>query len=328
MTSHPAGAIATLLAAVITAVLAVGAAPARAQEALEPYPPPAKPAPAPATIVPPAAPVVAPAPAMSPAPAMAPAAPAVAPVAPTLPGGVETHLAPGDQLKITVFQNPDLTLETRVEENGTISYPLIGAVPVNGLSPGAVEKRIEQLLHDGGFIVAPHVTVAVVQVRGSQVTVLGQVVKPGRFPLDETDTKITDFIALAGGVAPTGADAVVLTGIRNGKPIRREIDLQELAASGDSANNLRLSAGDMLFVNRAPTFYIYGEVQKPGAYRLEKGMTVMQALATGGGLTPKGTQRGLAIHRRGKDGAVQVVEPKLDDAIAPDDVITIKESIF
>jgi polysaccharide export outer membrane protein len=325
MTSLPAGAIAILLAATVTAVLAIGAAPARAQETLEPYPPPAKPAPAPAAIVPPAAPPVAPAPAVSAAPAMAPA---VVPVAPTLPGGVETHLAPGDQLKITVFQNPDLTLETRVEENGTISYPLIGAVPVNGLSPGAAEKRIEQLLHDGGFIVAPHVTVAVVQVRGSQVTVLGQVVKPGRFPLDATDTKITDFIALAGGVAPTGADTVVLTGIRDGKPIRREIDLQELAASGDSANNLRLVAGDMLFVNRAPTFYIYGEVQKPGVYRLERGMTVMQALATGGGLTPKGTQRGLAIHRRGKDGAVQIVEPKLDDAIAPDDVITIKESIF
>ena len=307
----------TLRRFIVFAIVAVGAGSALAQEALEPYPPP-KPALAP----------VAPAPVVQvPAAAPPPPMPAAAP-APALPGTAESHLAPGDQLKITVFQNPDLTLETRVEENGTISYPLIGAVPVNGLSPAAVERRIEQLLHDGGFILAPHVTVTVLQVRGSQVTVLGQVAKPGRFPLDATDTRITDFIALAGGVGAMGADTVVLTGTRNGKPIRREIDLLALAASGDSEDNVRLQAGDMLFVNRAPTFYIYGEVQKPGVFRLERGMTVMQALATGGGLTPKGTQRGLTIHRRAKDGAVQVLEPKLDDFVTADDVIYVKEGLF
>jgi polysaccharide export outer membrane protein len=255
-----------------------------------------------------------------------PVAASEAAVAPT--GAPESHIAPGDVLKISVYQSPDLSLDVRVEENGTISYPLVGSIPVNGLSLGAAEKRIEQLLHDGGFIVAPHVTVTMQQVRGSQVTVLGMVMKPGRFPLDSTDTKLTDFIALAGGIAPAGADAVVLTGIRNGKPIRLEIDLQDLAASGNSTNNVRLQAGDMLYVNRAPTFYIYGEVQRPGTFRLERGMTVMQALAAGGGLTPKGTQRGLTIHRRGSGGAVQIVEPKLDDSVVADDVIYIKESIF
>jgi polysaccharide export outer membrane protein len=303
------------------AIAALAAAGALAQEQLEPYPPPPNPAPAATAAVP------SPVPVPVPAPNAAPAPPAPA-VAPPLPGIAESHLAPGDQLKITVFQNPDLTLETRVEDNGTISYPLVGAVVVNGLSPAAVERRIEQLLHDGGFILAPHVTVTVLQVRGSQVTVLGQVTKPGRFPLDATDTRITDFIALAGGVAPTGADTVVLTGTRQGKPYRREIDLQALAASGESEDNVRLQAGDMLFVNRAPTFYIYGEVQKPGVYRLERGMTVMQALATGGGLTPKGTQRGLTIHRRAKDGPAQVVEPKLDDFVTADDVIYVKEGLF
>ncbi len=317
----------TLRPLFVLAFMVLGTGASLAQEQLEPYPPP--PAPAPAVVAaPPSVPVPAPVAAPPPAPAAIVPAPTPPSAAAPLPGAPQSQLAPGDQLKITVFQNPDLSLETRVEENGTISYPLIGAVPVNGLSPSAVEKRIEQSLHDGGFIIAPHVTVTVLQVRGSQVTVLGQVAKPGRFPLDATDSRITDFIALAGGVGPMGADTVVLTGVRNGKPLRREIDLQELAASGDSGNNLRLQAGDMLFVNRAPTFYIYGEVQKPGVYRLERGMTVMQALATGGGLTPKGTQRGLAVHRRGKDGAVQVVEPKLDDFVLADDVIYIKESLF
>src|SRR5450631_2143295 len=184
-----------------------------------------------------------------------------------------SQIAPGDLLKITVFQSPDLTLETRVEENGTISYPLIGSVPVSGLSLGAAENRIAALLRDGGFMVSPHVTVTMVQARGSQVTVLGLVTRPGRYPLDATDSHLTDIIALAGGIAPAGADTVVLTGIRSGKPIHWEIDILVLAASGLPENNVRLQAGDILYVNRAPTFYIYGEVQKPGVFRLERGMT-------------------------------------------------------
>jgi len=243
--------------------------------------------------------------------------------------GVQEYLiVPGDVLRITVYQNADLTQEARVAEDGTISFPLIGGVAVAGLSVGAVEKRIAQMLRDGKFIVAPHVTVALLQERGNQVTVLGMVGKPGRYPIDSTDDKLTDILAAAGGIAATGADVVVLTGVRNGQPVRIEINLQELAASGDPARDVHLKAGDLLFVGRAPSFYIYGEVQKPGSYRIERGMTVMQALATGGGLTPKGTQRGLNIHRRGADGSVKIVEPNLDDPILPDDVLYIKESLF
>lgn len=246
-----------------------------------------------------------------------------------VPAGAPAYpIAPGDVIRISVFQSPDLTLETRVAENGTISYPLLGVIALAGDTIEVAERRIEKLLHDGGFVVAPHVTIVMVQVRGSQVTVLGMVAKPGRFPLDSTDAKLTDVLALAGGIATTGADVVVLTGMRDGRPIRREIDIQHLGVTGDPTNDVRLQAGDMLFVNRAPVFYIYGEVKTPGVFRLVSGMTVMQALATGGGLTPKGTQRGLAIHRRGPSGAVEVIEPSLDDPVRADDVLYIKESLF
>jgi polysaccharide export outer membrane protein len=238
------------------------------------------------------------------------------------------RISPGDMIRVSVYQSPDLTLESRVDESGVISFPLVGAVAVGGSSVGAAEEKIAKLLRDGGFMVAPHVTIAVLQVRGSQVTVLGQVARPGKFPLDSTDSRLTDLLALAGGISSTGSDVVVLTGTREGKPMRREIDLQNLAAEGDASGNVRLQAGDMLYVNRAPTFYIYGEVQKPGSYRLERGMTVLQALATGGGLTPKGTQRGLSIRRRKPDGGMQAVDPRLDDLIQADDVLTIRESLF
>lgn len=240
----------------------------------------------------------------------------------------EYRIAPGDIIRVTVFKSPDLTLETRVEDNGTISYPLIGIVAVGGSSISAAEQLIASKLRDGGFIVSPHVTITVVEVRGNMVTVLGQVGKPGRFPLDSTNSKLSDMIALAGGISQTGSDVVVLTGVRDGRPIRREVDILDLANAGDPSSNVRLLPGDMLYVNRAPTFYIYGEVQKPGSYRLERTMTVMQALATGGGLTPKGTQRGLTIHRRAGNGAVTVIEPRLDDSILENDVLYVRESIF
>ncbi len=257
-----------------------------------------------------------------------PAGEIAGPARPAAPPIAEYPLASGDVIRISVFQNPDLTLEARIAEDGTINYPLIGTVAVAGSGLGSAERRIAQLLRDGGFVVAPMVTITLVQVRGNQVTVLGQVGKPGRYPLESTNARLADVLALAGGIAATGADVVVLTGVREGRPIHQEVDIQDLSAAGDPASQLRLQAGDMIFVNRAPNFYIYGEVQKPGVFRLERGMTVMQALAAGGGLTPKGTQRGLRIHRHGPDGKIQVIEPKLDDPILADDVIYVRESIF
>ena len=74
--------------------------------------------------------------------------------------------------------------------------------------------------------------------------------------------------------------------------------------------------------------YIYGEVQRPGPMRLERGMTVMQVLATGGGLNLRGTEKGLRVHRKGSDGKVQVLQPGMDDALVDGDVVFVRESLF
>lgn len=243
--------------------------------------------------------------------------------------GGEYVLGAGDIVKISVFQNPDLMVETRVSEAGTITFPLVGSVQVGSLSISAAEQRIAKALRDGKFVLQPQVNILVTQMRGSQVAVLGQVTRPGRYPLEMVNMKVTDALALAGGIIPTGADTVVVVGSRNGKPYRKEVDLPSLFQSGDTADNNAVIGGDILYVHRAPMFYIYGEVQRAGAYRVERGMTVMQALATGGGVTQRGTEKGLRLHRRGgKDGALQSVEPKMDDKVAADDVLYVRESLF
>jgi polysaccharide export outer membrane protein len=84
----------------------------------------------------------------------------------------------------------------------------------------------------------------------------------------------------------------------------------------------------VLFVDRAPVVYIYGEVQKPGPIRLERGMNVMQALAAGGGVTARGTARGLRVHRRDADGQVKISEPAMNAPLVEGDVIYVRESLF
>jgi polysaccharide biosynthesis/export protein len=237
-------------------------------------------------------------------------------------------LGEGDSIRITVFQNPDLTTETRISERGTITFPLIGEVPLAGLTPARAEARIAEHLVKGKFLVKPQVSVNLVQVRSRQVSVLGQVARPGRYPLDDTSSTLTDILALAGGVSPTGDDKVTITMKRDGKVVMLGVDVPTMYRTGDLSKNIRMENGDVIFVQRAPVFYIYGEVQRAGSYRLEQSMTVMQALSVGGGVTARGTDRGLKIRRRGPDGGLRTLDARLTDLVEPNDVIYVKESLF
>lgn len=237
-------------------------------------------------------------------------------------------LGAGDSLRIQVFQNPDLTIETRVSENGYITFPLIGAVELGGLSIGAAEKKIAGALEKGGFLKQPQVTILLTQIRGNQVSVLGQVNRPGRFPMETANTRVTDMLANAGGATATGDDVAIVTGARNGKPFRKLIDIPQLFLVDGAADDIVLQGGDAIYVHRAPVFYIYGEAQRPGAYRIERGMTVMQALAQGGGPTPRGSEKRLRLHRKGASGSISELEPQLTDPVLPNDVIYVKESLF
>lgn len=267
----------------------------------------------------------------------APAAPGAVPAATPAPAVAQPveqssdaayHLASGDFLRITVFQNPDLSVETRLSESGTISFPLIGNVAIGGLTVRQAEQRIADRLRTGGFVNRPQVSILVTEVKGNQVSVLGQVSRPGRYPLDSGGAKLSDILAMAGGVAGTGADLLVLSGERDRKPFRVEIDLPQIFAQARTDADLRLRNGDVIWVDRAPMVYIYGEVQRPGVIRLERNMTLMQALASAGGLSQRGTERGLRVSRRDAEGVVHEMQPGMNDLLRPDDVIYVRESVF
>lgn len=241
---------------------------------------------------------------------------------------VDYKLGQGDAIRIVVFQNPDLTLDSRVSESGTITYPLIGTVDIGGLSIEAAEKRIAQGLKDGGFVQKPQVNIILIQVRGNQVSVLGQVNRPGRFPLETANNRISDVLAMAGGIAPQGADTIVMTGIREGKPFRREIDFPAIFINNKSEDDVLVAGGDILYIHRAPVFYIYGEAQRSGSYRIERGMTVQQALAQAGGPTLRGTESRIRVNRRMPGGEITKLSLEAHEPVLADDVIYVRESLF
>ena len=321
-------------------------------------------------------------------------------------------LGAGDMVRVTVYGSPDLTTETRVSSAGVITFPLLGEVRVGGSSAAVAEKKIGELLESGGFVKQPQVNLTVLQFQSQMVSVLGDVNKPGRYPLDRptllTDVlamaggpnvngseivtvisqlggekakreydlreltsaggrgqnpkvmsddivyinarevsvlgqvnrpgmysivggvrSVMDFLSQAGGVSAGGADTIIVQTVRDGKPVKHEIDVDQLfKKGGDAKINFELMAGDSIYVPRFPMFYIYGEVQRPGNYRLERNMTVVQALSMGGGLTQRGTERGLRIKRRDANGQLQTIDAKIGDLLQADDVVYIRESIF
>lgn len=326
-------------------------------------------------------------------------------------GARDYVLGAGDMVRITVYGSPDLTTETRVAANGSITFPLLGEVQVGGTAASDAEKSIAARLEQEGFVKQPQVNLVVLQFQSQLVSVLGDVYKPGRYPLDrptslsdvlalaggptangsdavtvlsmregntekqEYDLRelfdrgqvahnpkirgedivyvharevsvlgqvnrpgkystvsgvrnVGDFLSMAGGISPNGGDSIIVTLLRDGKVDKREIDVDLMMRNGDPAANLELRSGDMIYVPRAPFFYIYGEVQRPGAFRLERNMTVSQALSVGGGLTVRGTERGIRIKRRDAAGEVRTLEAEASDALQADDVVYVRESLY
>jgi polysaccharide biosynthesis/export protein len=243
--------------------------------------------------------------------------------------GVSTYpLGTGDIVRVVVFQLPDMTTETRVTETGTLTIPLLGPVDVSGLNSRELEAKIAGLLKARGFVKDPQVTVTITQFKSRQISIIGHVNRPGRYPLEEGSYTLTETIALAGGVTEDAADEVLLLRQRDGKTVTVSVDLPALFRSNGALTDPEVIGGDTIYVDRYPYFYVYGEIQRPGVYRLQKGMTMMQALSVGGGFTLRASRKDIQVNRRDKAGKINTFTAQLNDLLLPDDVVYIKESLF
>jgi len=167
-----------------------------------------------------------------------------------------------DIIKIAVYDNPDLSLEVKLDEAGTINFPLLGKVGVGGLTPAAASQKLAKLLKDGQFVRDPQVSITVLTSHSQMVSVLGEVKNPGLYPVDGKLT-ITDVLAMAGGVTVEGGDTATLVRAVDSKTTKDVIDIVGMAHREDAGQNKVLVAGDKIFVDRFLKVYIYGEVNNP-----------------------------------------------------------------
>lgn len=247
-------------------------------------------------------------------------------------------VGPQDVLAITVWDQADLSGKFTVEADGSFNFPLIGRVQAGGLTLRAIEADIRTRLSDGYFK-NPQLTVAVDTYRSQRVFVVGEVRVPGTYTLTG-NMSLIEALSRAGSTTPTASTEVVIVHAPEGKAASGPVlpgqsdaaqtvrfDLNDLQ-SGGVAKNVALRDGDTIFVPRADTIYVFGQVKNPGAYALQsKETTVMQALSLAGGVTDRGSTGRLKIVRVVK-GVKKEIKVKLTDLVQPGDTLVVPERFF
>lgn len=241
-----------------------------------------------------------------------------------------------DVLTITIYDQPDMSGKFKVEGDGSFTFPLIGRVKAAGQTLRSVEDELKKRLEDG-YLRNPQVTVAIESYQSQRIFILGEVRAPGSYALSG-DMTLIEALSRAGATTPSAADEILIVRPAPGKQAGPTMpdqaddssvihvnirDLQE----GDLSKNVILKDGDTVVVPKAQAVYVFGQVRQPGAYAIEKGTTVLQALSLAGGVTDRGSTGRIKIVRT-IDGKKKEVKAKLTDVVEPGDTLIVAERFF
>ena len=275
----------------------------------------------------------------SPAGTPSPAAPEASPTPAPTPAP-EYRLGAGDVLEVIVFGNDDLSRTTTVQTTGSISLPLLGEVPVAGLTVAEAKQKLTSLLARD-FLVNPQVEMKIKEYQSQFVTVLGEVNSPGRKGL-RGRTRLIDVLVDSGGFTPRASGEVSITraeGTFDGGA--RVLRLRFGSASPSAIDQINLEQvlrnGDI--VTALPKFYVTveGEIARPGRYVLDGDLTVTGAISTAGGLTRYGKNDVQVRRVDAQTGKTTIIEVDLKDVrkgkkpdlpLLPNDVVTVPRRIF
>ncbi|MCX6545015.1 MAG: polysaccharide export protein [Acidobacteria bacterium] len=247
-------------------------------------------------------------------------------------------IGPQDVLSITVWDQADMSGKFTVETDGSFTFPLIGRIAAAGLTLRELETALRKRLADGYFK-SPQVSVAVEQYRSQRIFVIGEVRSPGAYQLTG-DMTLIEALARAGSTTVDAAGEAVISRPPAGKaataPVMPNpdagvevirVNIRDLQ-SGQLSQNVALRDGDTIYVPRAETIYVFGQVKSPGAYPLRTmDTTVLQALSLAGGITDRGSTSRIKIVRL-VNGQKKEINAKLGDAVKPGDTIIVRERFF
>ena len=241
-----------------------------------------------------------------------------------------------DVLTVTMLGEADLTRTVTVDADGTFDYPYAGRIQAAGATLRGIEAVIEKKLIDGGYYVAPQISVEIAKYRSQNIIVLGEVRVPGQYALTGS-MSVLQVLASAGSPTAAAAGHVIVTrpaGVLPALPQAEpgggsslRISIAELQ-NGQIPEGFALRDGDSINVPRAESVYVMGQVKAPGPYVIEGSLTVMQAIAMAGGPTDRGAMGRVKITRRVGDRMEEVKNVKLSDLVKPGDTITIPQRYF
>jgi polysaccharide export outer membrane protein len=228
------------------------------------------------------------------------------------------RLGPGDLLEVTVYNVPELSTRTRISNTGNLYLPLIDYVHVAGLTTEESQKLIEKRLSDGGFVKDPHVALFVNESLSQTVSLLGEVAKPGAYPV-YGERRLFDLLSAAGGLNDRAGRTITITHRNDpNKPINLHL---ARTISDQPADNVGIEPGDTVLVHKADIIYVVGEVSRPSGFLMSQGtLTVLQAVALAGGTTSNAKLNDARILRKGPDGVSEtpIQLKKILRAKAPD----------
>jgi polysaccharide biosynthesis/export protein len=278
------------------------------------------------------------------------------------PSPGDYRIGPDDQLQVTVFDAPDLSQTVRVGGDGEISLPLLGTIKAAGLTPRELELVLQALLHRT-YMKDPQVTVTVTEMQSHSVSVMGAVKQPGVFQIRGTKT-LLEMLSMAQGLAPDAGNEVLVmrgagfdsgspssagknAGAASGTPVSAstaslgqgkedstvEVSLKQLLDSGDARYNVPIYPGDIIKVKTAGIVYVVGDVVRPGGFPIQTNgqITVLQAIALGGGMGPDVDKSKAKIIRVAENGQKIELPIKLNKILSgkePDPALRPKDVLF
>jgi polysaccharide export outer membrane protein len=252
---------------------------------------------------------------------------------PAAPDRTEPLIGGGDLLKVSVFGVKDFDEEVRVSARGDITLPLVGSVHVAGLMPEDAGALIQKKLVDGHFMRHPEVSIFQKEYATQGVSVLGEVQKPGVYPLLGS-RRLYDVISMAGGTTPKSGSTVSIA--HRDRPANPdEVKLTDEAGRSTTAN-VEVLPGDTVVVSKAGIVYVVGDVKNPSGVIMENGMslTVLKALAMAGGTNPTAATNSAKLIRRTANGPQEIPIPlkkilsaKAEDLnLQPEDIVFVPNS--
>jgi polysaccharide export outer membrane protein len=249
------------------------------------------------------------------------------------------QLGPSDVLGIKVFGEEALNNTYTVDSDGSITFPMIGRIQVAGKTTREIEEHVTKLLAPD-YIRRAQVSVEIATYRSRSIYVIGEVRNPGRYNIQGPQT-LLEVIAHAGSTTPTASNTIIVQRYKDG--IAAAVSAPALPGDTGSAEIMRVSLEDLregrltanillqdndtIIVPPAERYYVSGQVKQPGSFVLRPGMTVRQAIAEAGGLTDRGSTRGIKIMRTVKDKEVEL-DADMSDLVQPNDTIRVRQRLI